>query len=222
MALEVGTYISDLVATNPVSGDPVSQSDDHHRLLKSTIKASFPGVTGAVTSTHTELNAVDGITAVATSAIRTAVGMVVDRAYAEYTANANLTTVIPLDDTVPQVTEGTQILSVSLTPKSATNKVRIRFEGYFALTAINNGVVAVFSGASASALASGVTSAPAADYTCPLVVEHEYVPGVTTAVTYTVRVGPGSAVTMRMNGTTAGRLLGGSLKSTLVIEEIAV
>lgn len=63
MALESATYISDLVATNPVSGDNVGAGDDHVRLLKSTIKASFPGVTGAVTATHTELNILDGVTA---------------------------------------------------------------------------------------------------------------------------------------------------------------
>lgn len=58
MALETGTYISDLVATNPTSGDPKSQGDDHLRLIKSTVKASFPNVSGAVTATHTQLNRV--------------------------------------------------------------------------------------------------------------------------------------------------------------------
>lgn len=62
MGLESGTYISDLVATNPTATDPKSQGDDHLRLLKSTIQATFPNVTGAVTPTHTELNHVDGVT----------------------------------------------------------------------------------------------------------------------------------------------------------------
>lgn len=56
MGLETGSYISDLVATNPVAGDPVSQADDHLRLLKTTILASFPNITGAMTQTHTRLN----------------------------------------------------------------------------------------------------------------------------------------------------------------------
>jgi len=58
MALETATYINGLVSTNPTSGDPVSEGDDHLRLLKSTIKASFPNVTGAVTATQDQLNAV--------------------------------------------------------------------------------------------------------------------------------------------------------------------
>ena len=63
MGLETGTYISDLNSSNPVAGDPVNEGDDHLRLVKSTVKATFPSVTGAVTSTHTELNKLDGVTA---------------------------------------------------------------------------------------------------------------------------------------------------------------
>lgn len=56
MALETGTFISDLVATNPVASDPLALADDHLRLIKSTVKATFPNITGAVTVTHTDLN----------------------------------------------------------------------------------------------------------------------------------------------------------------------
>jgi hypothetical protein len=63
MGLETGTYISDLNSSNPVAGDPVNEGDDHIRLIKSTVKATFPSVSGAVSSTHTELNLLDGVTA---------------------------------------------------------------------------------------------------------------------------------------------------------------
>lgn len=62
MGLETGTYISDLNSSNPGGSDVASQGDDHIRLLKSTIKATFPNVSGAVTATHTELNYIDGVT----------------------------------------------------------------------------------------------------------------------------------------------------------------
>jgi hypothetical protein len=62
MALETATYISDLVSTNPTASDGKNQGDDHLRLLKSTIKTTFPNVAGAVTPTHVELNYVDGVT----------------------------------------------------------------------------------------------------------------------------------------------------------------
>lgn len=62
MALETGTYISDLVATNPTSGDPKKEGDDHLRLIKDTVKNTFPNVNGAVTGTQAELNLLDGAT----------------------------------------------------------------------------------------------------------------------------------------------------------------
>ena len=49
MALESGTYIDSLNASNPTATDALAQADDHLRLIKSTIKASFPNVSGAAT-----------------------------------------------------------------------------------------------------------------------------------------------------------------------------
>lgn len=62
MALESTTYIDGLVTTNPTGTDPRSQGDDHIRLVKSTLRSTFPNVAGAMTATHTELNLIDGYT----------------------------------------------------------------------------------------------------------------------------------------------------------------
>jgi hypothetical protein len=67
MALETATYINGLVSTNPASSDAPSAGDDHLRLIKATLLATFPNVTGAATPTHTQLNFVTGVT----SAIQT-------------------------------------------------------------------------------------------------------------------------------------------------------
>ena len=61
MALETGTYISDLVATNPTSADAKSQGDDHLRLIKSALKNTFTAITGAVTATQAEINRLSGL-----------------------------------------------------------------------------------------------------------------------------------------------------------------
>lgn len=60
MALETGTYIDDLNVNNPASTDGLGQADDHMRLIKSTIKNTFPNISNAVNATHTELNKMDG------------------------------------------------------------------------------------------------------------------------------------------------------------------
>ena len=56
MALESGTYIDSLNASNPASTDGLGQADDHIRLLKSTIKSTFPNIDAAVTATEDNLN----------------------------------------------------------------------------------------------------------------------------------------------------------------------
>ena len=65
MALETATYISQLTATNPTASDPVSQGDDHLRLIKSVLQSQFTTLgAAAVTTTAAELNLLDGKTAV--------------------------------------------------------------------------------------------------------------------------------------------------------------
>ena len=48
MALETGSHIDDLVSTNPTSSDPLHQIDEHLRLIKAVIKATFPGADRAL------------------------------------------------------------------------------------------------------------------------------------------------------------------------------
>ena len=78
MALESGTYIKDLVSTNPPGTDAISQGDDHLRLIKSTIQASFPSNTSAPTvpdiagNGNKFLQVNSGATATAWATVRTA------------------------------------------------------------------------------------------------------------------------------------------------------
>ena len=61
MPIESASYVSQLNASNPASGDAMGQGDDQIRLIKQTLVASFPAVSGAVTATHAELNHTDGV-----------------------------------------------------------------------------------------------------------------------------------------------------------------
>ena len=58
MPLETASYISDLEPSNPVPTDGLGQADDHMRLIKATLKATFPKITGALSVTQDDLNAV--------------------------------------------------------------------------------------------------------------------------------------------------------------------
>lgn len=59
MPIEAATYISTLDASNPPSTDLLAEGDDHLRLLKSVLKASFPNITGPMTATQAILNGLD-------------------------------------------------------------------------------------------------------------------------------------------------------------------
>lgn len=57
MPLETGLYISDLNTSNPAATDGLGQADDHFRLIKSTVKNTFPNIDGPVTASEDALNA---------------------------------------------------------------------------------------------------------------------------------------------------------------------
>ena len=67
MALESGTYISQLNSSNPTTSDDVAEGDDHFRLIKAVLKNQFSGLTGttAISSSEAELNILDGVTSTA-------------------------------------------------------------------------------------------------------------------------------------------------------------
>jgi len=57
MTIETATYVSDLNESLPAATDPKSEGDDHLRLIKSALKNTFPGVTGAFSPWFTATNA---------------------------------------------------------------------------------------------------------------------------------------------------------------------
>jgi microcystin-dependent protein len=57
LPLEVANFISDLIPSNPAHIDGISQADSHMRLIKSTVKATFPNFTSvALQSTQAQLD----------------------------------------------------------------------------------------------------------------------------------------------------------------------
>jgi microcystin-dependent protein len=56
MPVETATYITTLNSSNPPSSDQMSQADDHLRLLKAVLLATFPNLNAAVTATPAQLN----------------------------------------------------------------------------------------------------------------------------------------------------------------------
>ncbi len=60
MALETGTFLTDLVATNPAAGDGLQQGDDHLRLIKTVLKNTFPNADAAMSPSAGAMNMMVG------------------------------------------------------------------------------------------------------------------------------------------------------------------
>ncbi|MGJ7484348.1 hypothetical protein ACSFA2_03765 [Variovorax sp. LT2P21] len=152
---------------------------------------------------------------------RLPVRAVVDSAYAAYTGHAAFTGIIPLDNTIPQIGEGDQILSLSFTPKSVTNKLRLRFRATASVTNLNNVIAAIFVGTGANAVAAAVYTNAAPNYFGQLVLEAEVPVGTSGAITIQVRMGLSSAGTYGLNDQAgSGPIFGGATAATLVVEEL--
>jgi hypothetical protein len=147
-------------------------------------------------------------------------GSLVGVSYTEYVANTALTTTIPWDDTIPQVTEGTQILTVNYTPKAVGNTLIVRFQGQAGLSTNTWAVVALFlDGGTDAVRAAGMITETASLGGRGITFEYLYTAVDTAAHTFSVRAGPSNAATMRFNGSDSVRRLGGTSAATLVINE---
>ena len=143
-------------------------------------------------------------------------GIYPNRTYDETAATTNITAVIAADDTIPQSTEGTEILSATLTPTSVSARVRVTITVHGSQAAALTSTTALFDGNSNAVAAwADTTNGGARTYV------YEYVPGVAVATAFSVRLGV-STSSFRLNQTPAtGRLYGGVFVSTLTVEEIA-
>lgn len=136
-----------------------------------------------------------------------------------YLTTTTTTTTIPFDDTIPQQTEGIEVVTLAITPKYATSAIIV--EGYVTVSnsASTNGVVAIFKDSDADAVAATMWDRNAsAMHTVPIL----YATGAndTAARTYKLRVGSSSS-TLTINGQASVRKYGGVLRCILMITEVA-
>ena len=130
------------------------------------------------------------------------------------------TGVIPIDDTIPQITEGNEFITVTITPESASNKLIIEGRCQISCSASNTVVSALFQDSTADALAAVYDRVTAvADGNVSMYIRHEMTAGTTSATTFKIRVGLAAAGTTYFNGYTS-RVLGGVCNSFLTVTEI--
>lgn len=146
-------------------------------------------------------------------------GDVIQTAVSQDGASATGTTVLPVDNTIPQNTEGVQFMSKAITPTAAPNLLEVFHQGLYTSTAAVQGAVALFRDSTAGALAAmGILMATNEMY--PLAVQTIQLAGSTSSTTFKVRMGGGGAGTFRFNGFAGAQVYGGVVGSVLTIKEI--
>lgn len=137
------------------------------------------------------------------------------------TTGASSSAVIPTDNSIPQIGEGTEFFTVSITPTNSANTLVI--EVFIPLISVSIGgsvsmVGALFVGATANALCvdfGGINT------------QHMYMKFVTTAGstsarTYRFRFGPGVAGTAYCNQAASGNLYGSASVAFIQVTELSI
>jgi hypothetical protein len=127
-------------------------------------------------------------------------------------------TAIPNDDTIPQKAEGDEILTLAITPRSATSTLLIEFSAGISRGATTVGLIsALFQDATNNALFA--TDPSGSSCTQLGFIRHVMTSGTTSSTTFKVRVGCDSG-SCYVNGDGSGNaLMGGTSNSILTITE---
>ena len=147
---------------------------------------------------------------------------VVQVVYSEVTALVSGSTVMPIDDTIPQNNEGVEVIpAVTITPTSATNILLIIANIAGMRTPNGLGGIALFQGATAGALAAVPVTELSLGHG-PITLIHPMLAGGVAETTFQVRIGQAGAGTVYCNAVPAGttRAFGGVSVSSLTIIEI--
>ncbi|MGO4741739.1 hypothetical protein AB4099_34940 [Bosea sp. 2KB_26] len=218
MNVRLSSIASAGVATGDIANDAVTFAK-----MQNIGTAKLLGRTTAGSGDAEEIAVGAGLTlsggALTASAVAST-GAVINSVTSAYTSNATVTGTIPIDNTIPQSSEGTEIQTVTITPSSASNKIRVRWNGQFSsavATTVATAALFIDSGVNA-VRAVGVYIDVANSLTCSIL-SFEHTPGDTNAHTYRIRVGPNSGA-CALNGSVGAPYFNGTSAAVLVAEEI--
>jgi len=149
-------------------------------------------------------------------------GNVLQVVEASTTTQASTTANIPVDGTIPQNTEGTEILTCSIAPTSSSNKLLIEvvipvWDGSTSISAS----AALFQDSTANALSAVIGANINAGYSETMMLSHYMTAGTTSSTTFKLRYGTGSGTMFINRRNDISNIFGGVIAARMVITEIA-
>lgn len=135
-------------------------------------------------------------------------------------ASASGTTVLPVDNTIPQNTEGIQFMSQAVTPLSGANVLEVHHVATYTNNAVGAFGSALFVDSVANAVKANVGYIASSSNDATMTVDYWVQAISTTLRTYKIRSGSVSAGTTIFNGFNAAQVFGGVAAGQLNIREI--
>jgi len=127
-------------------------------------------------------------------------------------------TTIPWDDTIPQITEGIEFLTVSITPKSATSLLVIDIIAVLSSNLSDYITAALFQDATSNALAATTMASGGNSFPITITLRHYMTSGTTSSTTFRFRAGS-NGNNIYFNGTSSARQLGGVSATSISVTE---
>lgn len=129
---------------------------------------------------------------------------------------------IPNDDTVPLVSEGTEILTRAITPASTSSRIKVDVVVWGATSGTQGAICALFRGSTCINAMLGPNLGSGGDGR-PIMFSYIDSPATASSVTYSVRAGNAavSPATFTINGGAGARKFGGVSACTLILTELA-
>lgn len=134
---------------------------------------------------------------------------------------ATTTLLIPIDDTIPQNTEGAEFITATITPTNASSNLIIEFEAWCSASAANTLTFALFRDSDADAIQTTGKRIAAINIIEQCRLKYIVSAGSTSARTYKIRYGPVSAGTGSiLRAPTVAPVYGDSDSANFTITEI--
>ncbi len=137
-----------------------------------------------------------------------------------YATNTTIAGTIPYDDSIPQVGEGTEVLSTSITAIKSSSKIKITFQAFGGVASSGPATAALFIDGAADAVQASIMQTAVVNTAYPIALEYIYTPGNTSAHTISIRFGSNSGNSFLNGNGIASRRYGGAAAATLVCQEI--
>jgi len=136
-------------------------------------------------------------------------------------APANTAAIIPADNTIPQIGEGTELITVTITPKSAASTLMVEFYCPLVGNAVNQyNTFALFRDAGANALTAGMTTVIGVSYSTDFSLKFYVASGAAVATTFRIRYGTTAGTIHVLESQDGTITFGGVPQLSLTVTEI--